>query len=160
MSKIVWLMCGVPGSGKSYFAKNVLMGDPHDWVYISRDDVRYSLVNEDEPYFSKENEVFDHFIHSINFNLGLEGINNIIVDATHLNTSSRMKVLNRLRFVGDAHVIAVWVQTPLDVCQARNKCRKGRECVPENVIQKMWNSRIHPKNDDYDYTGIMEVSGV
>ena len=38
----LWIMVGIPGSGKSYFAKNILMTDD-SWQYISRDEVRFSM---------------------------------------------------------------------------------------------------------------------
>ena len=57
----LWIMVGIPGSGKSYFAKNILMTDD-SWQYISRDEVRFSMVKENEPYFSKEYNVFEILI--------------------------------------------------------------------------------------------------
>ena len=47
----LWIMVGIPGSGKSYFAKNILMTDD-SWQYISRDEVRFSIIKDDEEYFS------------------------------------------------------------------------------------------------------------
>ena len=61
--KKVWLMCGIPGSGKSTWIKKRLMENGGIW--ISRDEVRFSMVKEDEDYFSKECEVFDKFISNI-----------------------------------------------------------------------------------------------
>lgn len=154
----LWIMCGVPGCGKSYFAKNVLMTDD-SWQYISRDEVRYSMVKDGEPYFSKENKVFNEFCDRIIYACGCDEYHNIIADATHLNTASRMKLLNRLSLDG-VNVFCVYFKTPLDICIARNKCRKGRECVPEDVIKKMWSSRNLPNLDGYNYAGILEVSGL
>ena len=54
MKKHLYLMMGVAGSGKSTYAKNILKdGD----IYISRDEIRYSLLTEEDDYFAKENEV-------------------------------------------------------------------------------------------------------
>ena len=53
MTKTLWLMCGAPGSGKSWFAKNILKTDD-TWQYISRDEIRFSLIKEGEDYFGKE----------------------------------------------------------------------------------------------------------
>lgn len=154
----LWIMCGVPGCGKSYFAKNILMTDD-SWQYISRDEVRFSIVSPDEKYFSKENQVFNEYCDRIIYACGCDEFHNIIADATHLNESSRMKLLNRLS-LDDVNIFCVYFKTPLDICIARNKCRKGRECVPESVIEKMYKTRSHPAKDNFDYAGIMEVSGI
>ena len=51
MGKLFILM-GAPGSGKSTWVKNhMTLNDS----YISRDDVRFSMVPEGDEYFSKEN---------------------------------------------------------------------------------------------------------
>ena len=47
----VYLLCGVPASGKSTYCKNNV---PKDAVYVSRDVIRFSMVKPNEPYFSKE----------------------------------------------------------------------------------------------------------
>ena len=60
----LYILIGVPGVGKSYFAKKKLMEGP-GWKYISRDEIRYSLLKEGEDYFSHENEVFEKFIIAI-----------------------------------------------------------------------------------------------
>ena len=60
---VLYLMCGIPGSGKSTWIKqNKIESD----AVISRDVVRFSLVKEHEEYFSKETEVFYTFIDQIN----------------------------------------------------------------------------------------------
>ena len=158
MSKTLWLMCGAPGSGKSYFAKNILANDEH-WFYISRDEIRFQIVKNDEEYFSHETEVYDCFIKKIQSIIWTIEQGNIIADATHLNKASRMKLLNRLDLNG-VNVIPVYFNTPEHICQERNKQREGRTCVPANVIHKMYLSRSHPSSDGYKYTGILEVSGI
>ena len=95
MSKTLWLMCGAPGSGKSYFAKNILANDEH-WFYISRDEIRFQILKNDEEYFSHETDVYDCFVKRIQSIICTIEQGNIIADATHLNKASRMKLLNRL----------------------------------------------------------------
>lgn len=161
MSKTLYVMCGVPGSGKSWYANNVLM-NKHT-VYISRDEIRFSLVKEDEEYFAKEDQVFKSFVNQINYALGAEdNIDAVIADATHLNWSSRRKLLNALRIKKNKtnrniKVIPVWMDTPLLTCKTRNAQREGRTHVPISVINRMENSKEHPIADPFEYDGILEV---
>ena len=62
MSKL-FLMMGAPGSGKSYWAQHHIQ--PTD-KYISRDEIRFSMLQENDDYFDKEGEVFNKFIQTIN----------------------------------------------------------------------------------------------
>ena len=155
----LWIMCGVPGSGKSYYAKNHLMKNDGTWAYISRDEVRFSLVKENEEYFSKEKQVFKEFIKQIHYACLDEDIKNVIIDATHLNKASRMKLINAIFPYGlDINILCIWMETPLEVCLARNAKREGRACVPNSAIRRMWNSSQFPSKDEYDYEGIFKVT--
>ena len=51
--KTLYIMCGAPASGKTWFAKHNLCNGP-GWYYVSRDEVRFSLLKDDEDYFSRE----------------------------------------------------------------------------------------------------------
>lgn len=137
--KNLWLLVGLPGSGKSTWAKTVnqdIWNIPNSQI-ISRDAVRFSMVDENEDYFSKENEVFNTFIREIN--RAIDYCDNIFVDATHLNPKSRHKVLSRL-VLNECTVIAVNFQTSLATCLARNAQRTGRARVPDDVIRDMCKS--------------------
>ena len=56
------LMMGVPGSGKNNLCEKFIGEND---IYVSRDEIRFSLVAEDEPYFSKEDEVLKTFISKV-----------------------------------------------------------------------------------------------
>ena len=61
--KTLYMMIGIPGSGKSTWLKTYA----DNGVIISRDEVRFSMVREDEPYFSREKEVFESFIEDMKY---------------------------------------------------------------------------------------------
>jgi predicted kinase len=106
-------------------------------VYVSHDEIRFSMVAEDEPYFSKEDEVFETFVHTIVVNLR-DG-KTVYADATHLNAKSRLKLLNEIEMYLMPHEIEIiCMKTPLELCLERNENRKGtRAYVPQDVIRKM-----------------------
>ena len=64
MSKILYILCGPAASGKSTFS-HFLVQDKNSYKIVSRDAIRFSLVNENEEYFSKEKEVFRTYIAEI-----------------------------------------------------------------------------------------------
>ena len=140
MKKHLYLMVGVPGSGKSTYVKNILKdGD----IYISRDEIRYSLLTEEDDYFAKENEVIKTFIDNIDKSLVNEKYcGDVYADATHLSPKSRAQVLNQLK--NKDKVSVIYLDIPLNIILERNAQRKGRALVPENVVRRMYNSIILP----------------
>lgn len=137
------LMMGVPGSGKTTYAKK-MMGD-YD-IYVSRDEIRFGLVREDEPYFSKEDEVLQTFIRTINDAL-LIAQRYVIADATHLNMGSRAKILKNLHNKPDS-VYVVYVAVSLQTALERNAQREGRALVPESSIKNMYKSISLPRKEE------------
>ena len=137
----VFLLCGCPGSGKSTWVKNRLNTDTD--IYISRDNIRFSLLKNDQQYFEVENEVRACFFRQIrNFTADDYPCENVYIDATHLNHQSRKQVLNRVN--EDTYKIAVSVEVPIDIALERNAKRTGRALVPESVIRNMYNRYTIP----------------
>ena len=137
MIKNLFVLVGVSGSGKSTLAKKIAKELGASAKIISRDEVRFSMVAEDEEYFSKENEVFKEFIHQIKESLNTN--QNTIVDATHLNCGSRTKLLRAIGAdLEGVAVYAVVVLNDLEIILKQNRERKGRAYVPESVIKNMY----------------------
>ena len=126
-----------------------------DTKYVSRDEIRFSILNAGEEYFAKEKDVFHKFVHEIQD--GINNHENTIADATFLNWASRRKLLRNLHNLDSVNVNVLYFETDLDVCLRRNSQREGRAKVPETVIHNMWESREHPNNDPYHYHIIGEV---
>lgn len=159
MKKTLWIMCGAPASGKSYIAKNVLMR-PSGWKYISRDEIRFSMLSDEDDYFVKEPHVYKRFVHEIKCAFDNTDIYDVIADATHLNWASRKKLLYALgqdKKKKDWNIIPVFITCDYETMKFRNKERSGRACVPEDVMINMVRKLSNPKNDPYEYTAIMEV---
>ena len=142
--KRVWLMSGLPGSGKSTWIKNKIAEKGGFWA--SRDAMRFSMVREDEPYFERENEVFNAWIAQICDALNNPLIEDIYIDATHLNDRSREKTLSRLPKDNIQKITNVVFKVPIETCLERNALRSGREVVPESAIRDMKKSFKMPKN--------------
>ena len=143
--KNLYVLCGIPGCGKSTFIEKHMVSFGGTTNVVSRDEIRFSLVAENEEYFSKETQVFEKFIEKIKDSL--ENYDNTIVDATHINKSSRSKLLNALNsslknddILVNAIVLKVDLKTALD----RNEGRTGRAYVPRGAIRRMFNQFTVP----------------
>lgn len=149
MSKL-YVMVGVPGSGKSTWAKTHCQ-EPD--VVVSRDEVRFSMVAENEEYFSKENAVFKEFCKQITDNLNA-GVN-VFADATHINAASRRKLLSNVS--GYDEVQAIVIATPYLQTFEQNENRAGtRAFVPRSVIRRMMNQLDFPTFEE----GFSQISTI
>lgn len=137
--KKIWILSGLPGSGKSTWVKNRVKseGDNCSSIIVSRDEIRFNLLKDNEEYFSKEDKVFSIFINTINKALENPSITEIFVDATHLNDKARNKVLNRLNTNFANEIVILIFDVPLETCIERNSKRTGRALVPTEVIVNM-----------------------
>ena len=140
----LYIVVGVPGCGKSTWCNAKIAANPN-WLHISRDEVRFSMIKEEDDYFSKEKQVFNEYVRQI-----AEGLEytNVIADATHLNEPSRLKLIRsieKLRPDLEYSIFIVYFDVSREVCKARNNKRTGRARVPEEVIDKMYNSMTFPE---------------
>ena len=132
------MFCGIPGSGKSTEARRMsrsLTARNLTVEYISRDELRFSMISNESEYFSKEKEVFNKFVEKMNNSLNKNDCT--IIDATHISKASRAKILRRVENPNNVRLLVLYLTTPLDVCMRQNDLRTGRERVPHEVIEKM-----------------------
>lgn len=147
MKHRLWLMAGIPGSGKSTWIKEHLNWFSDSCEVISRDEIRFSLLEEGDEYFSKENEVVKEFFKRIKNSL----INNVdtIVDATHINEASRSRILvilnsdKNLDF-SNIEINVIFIKVSLELALFQNGFREGIKNVPEDAIKRMFMQSSDP----------------
>ena len=146
------LCVGAPGTGKSTWLRTHL-GEGE--TYVSRDEVRFSMVDEGEDYFSHETEVFQKFVEKIeeNLNKGLR----VFADATHINWASRRKLIKSLHNCEEIDIDCYVFQASLETCLERNSQRSGRSFVPKAVVKRMKIQTTHPSTDPFKYHFIKEI---
>ncbi len=156
--KRVFLLAGPPASGKSTWVRNnMTVGS--EW--ISRDNIRFSIIKDDEDYFAHEDEVFDTFIAYINQTLENPNIDTIFIDATHLNRKSRNKTLFRVHKENIDELNCVCFTAPLNTCIARNELREGRAKVPKTAIENMFRACVAPTaNEGFDHIYAVDANGI
>ena len=136
----LYVMIGVPGSGKSTFIKN---RKKEEAIYVSRDRIRFEYLKVGEPYFSHEKQVFKEFLFEISE--ALKAGRDVYADATHLNRVSRAKLIHGLDVpLNDIEIIAVYIRESLGTCLTQNAMRQGRSFVPEAQIRQMYSNLEAP----------------
>lgn len=137
-------MSGIPGSGKSTWVQKQI--SEFGGIWCSRDAVRFTMVHSKDEYFDRETEVFNEWIKEICDALTNPLIENIYIDATHLNDKSRNKVISRLPKDNIEDIINVFFKVPLDICLERNEMRDGMSYVPKSAIRRMSHQLEYPNN--------------
>ena len=145
----LYILCGSSGCGKTTWAREFIKEkrETQEIRYVSRDEIRFEMLGEDEDYFAHEKEVFARFVLYLTETLK-EGID-VIADATHLNEFSRRKLTQAIdmRFQ-NYEIVYVTFDVDVDTCVARNENRTGRRYVPENIIRNMCRDFHEPELDE------------
>lgn len=140
------VLVGVPGSGKSTFAKE------HCWdiPVVSRDTIRFSLLEDGDSYFDKEGEVYRTFIEKIVEACKETG--HAVVDSTMTTRRSRIKLLRDLdKYIGGEYdVEIVEMTTPFEVCAERNAKREGLRKVPQGAMARFFKLYESPHSDEHE----------
>ena len=141
----LYVLCGCPGSGKTTWAHKHLRYD----AYISRDEIRFNLLRDNDNYFAHEKEVFNAFVKDIVSALKNGG--NVVADATHIHHASRAKLLKAIdeQYI-NYDVRFIFFDTCLAVCSQRNAKREGRARVPDAVIYTMFDRITLPTVGEFD----------
>lgn len=146
----LYMMIGSPGSGKSTWAHK-FQQNRLNTMYISRDEIRMSILADNEQYFSHEDDVYEHFVEAI-VN-GLVHNYDVIADATHLSRNSRIKLVKSLQahalLAEQYEIIFIHMLTPLDECVRRDALRQGRAHVTDTVIRRMWYQAQAPQIHEF-----------
>ena len=130
MSKIT-MMIGIPASGKSTIAKSI------PGVYVCPDEIRKELYG-DISIQGNPVEVFG--VAEERIRSAIANGNDVVYDATN-TTKYRPDTITEFRNYGATEVNGVFVNTPFEVCVARNAKRSDRsEPVPDAVMKWMWKS--------------------
>ena len=130
----LYIMRGVPGVGKSTFIKDMLW-DSH---VVSRDAIRFSMLQEGEKYFSHEKAVTAQFYAEIHD--CLEDGEDVVADATHIGFGALRRTLQSTLGVKNVEVIVVnfEYEDMLEICLRHNAQRSGRALLKDDVIQEQY----------------------
>ena len=136
--RIVYLR-GLPASGKSYWAEEVIKQKPN-WKRVNKDLLRKML---DDSMWSKANEDFVLKIRDIVIENALTMGYNVIVDDTGFSEKHE-KTIRAIAESHDADFEIKFFDTPVQECLRRNALRANP--VPPKVIMDMHNRYLKPKD--------------
>lgn len=158
------IMIGIPGSGKSNYAKKCLINDNTE--YLSSDDIRIELYGfEDQTH----NDVVFETMKKRTLNALREG-KDVIYDATNLSKKRRSGIISEARKLS-AQINAYLCCTPINIILERNITRVERQLPWDKLVQMI--QSIEPPmyyegfdniylidggmyNDVYDYNNLLE----
>ena len=128
----VWIMCGLPGSGKSTYIKEEL---PKNIEIINQDSIRVELGImdnvEEKKLGSKEQEKEVTRICLEKIDTAIKERKDFVIDNTNIKAGRVQSYYDKLKKVG-ANVQIIIIDTPKEICKERRK-----EHIPEKVIDDM-----------------------
>jgi predicted kinase len=132
----VEMLVGIPGSGKSTYAKQVISKDPSNWARINNDDLRAMLNGS---VWSADYEKFISETRNYLIRDALKRGKNVIVDNLNLNRRHFDDVCGIAKSVNiDVQVFEKAFYIELDEAMERNAKREGAARVPDDVMKKWW----------------------
>jgi predicted kinase len=132
----VEMLVGIPGSGKSTYAKQVVAKDPNNWVRVNNDDLR-AMMNGNVWSADYEKMVTDARNYLIRD--ALKRGKNVIIDNLNLNRRHFDDVCKIAKSVNaDIQVFEKAFYVELDEAMVRNAARTGAARVPDEAMKKWW----------------------
>ena len=146
---MLYIMVGMPGSGKSHIAN--YLAKMLNCEIVSSDDKRAEWYGNAEDQ-SHNKELFAR-IDKLVSNLLAEG-KSVILDATNISRKSRRRFLLK----GKQHnieTVAIVVHTPIEIAKVRNFQRDRK--VPESVIERQYqNFQMPTKEEGFDSVFVID----
>lgn len=164
---IIFTFLGVPGSSKTYFAKN--LSDQTGILRFGSDAMRLAIFGSREAitaaYQSENREIVNTYVHgALDYVFGelLKNGNSIICDS-HFNKRPDRDRLARIADSHGAHVILIHVKTPHDLALKRGQereesddSRRLSEELMREAIEKHHITTDEPGDDER----VIEIDGM
>jgi predicted kinase len=132
---IVSILVGLPGSGKTTWAKDLAADDT---IILSSDEIRNELAEQG----MGQKDVYDKTLNELVFKTlderyiqAVAAGKNVILDATHLKRKYREKYIKSVA-IWNAEIQCVYFDVDYEKCYERNAQRE--RVVPKEVIRKMY----------------------
>ena len=131
----LYIMCGLPGAGKSTFTKS-----RPDLNVVNLDSIREELFG-DEAIQRNPRRVFSIACERVN--MFLRSGQDVIFDGTNV---TRRRRRNLMKIFPNNDYVCVWIATELSECLRRNQIRPRH--VPDEVIANYARKFVEPTLDE------------
>lgn len=139
----VYLTKGLPGSGKSTWAKKLISENPNSYKRINKDDLRAMLDNS---IFSNDAEQFINKVRDQLLLMSIEQGKHVIIDDTNLAIKHEAHIKELIKGKAEL-IIQNFTEVPIKVCIERDLKRSAS--VGEKVIIGMWERYLKPTPEIY-----------
>lgn len=147
--KTVYFLKGLPGSGKTTWAKEMVRKLPNSYKRVNKDDLRAMM---DDSVWTSNSEDFILKIRDMIIVKSLEEGRHVFVDDTNLAPKHEARIRQLVH--GKANFeIEDFTEVPIETCIERDLRRPNS--VGEKVIRKMYNQFLKPKPEK-----IEEIEGL
>lgn len=148
---IVYMMVGLPGSGKSYYADFHLL-DLVDGRVISNDDMVEQIAYMLDMTYDQVWKDVINLVTKYNNNLIRQSAElgvSFVIDMTNLSVNSRKSKLQIIKEASpvDYHRVAIVVPTPEEKIWKERLNRPGK-MIPDDVLQNMAKYYVEPSKEE------------
>jgi predicted kinase len=129
----IYMMIGLPGSGKSTYIKENLQNLP----IVSKDEMRVKIFRKD---YDQANEIYISRISQYICDLLIENNISFILDETHSKKDRRKKIIDRYK--NKCKIIGIFINEKPEICKER------RINFPEEIMDKKIKEFEVPTEDE------------
>ena len=148
---VLYLLCGIQGSGKTTFARNKKAELKAEIVSTDIIRSKYAPIDEKEVFPRAYKETAEYLSKGIN----------VIFDATNITVGSRSNARNKIRALFDIpfDTICVVVKANVEICKnrvAKRNNMKGELFLPVDVVDN-YHSRFEEPTLDEGFSQIITI---
>ena len=153
--KTIYVMCGLIGSGKSTWAKVILMTQD-DTISISRDGFRNMIKGDGTYHYNGLTEPLIKALRSTGMQLGADFGFNVIVDETHLTKKMRAAVIQEIKtWMTPVRIVCVYCTESIRNVDFRMTHSRGRSREEWQKVYDDMKAVFEPPTEDEGFDEIV-----
>lgn len=138
MEQKILMLKGLPASGKSTYAKQLVGSEPNKWKRVNRDSLRTMFAEE----FNDRNEKFILQLRDIVIDKALSNGYSVIIDDLNISKKHFARIQSMFGKKAEIEINDSFLSVPLDELIQRNANRPENEQVPEKIIRDLYEQHV------------------